>query len=102
MISKVFKYRVNQVMDACIKALEEVEGYNISRKDKENIVKASIRGSIFSWGEDVFIKVTPINDNQTKVEVESSSKAQIIDWGTNDNNEHRIMSGIVKKLNSTR
>lgn len=70
-----------------IQALEELAdgrgwSWNVAA---DGTLRIRTRGSFLSWGEDVIAKITA-EGAYTRVVVQSSPMAQLIDWGTNDRN----------------
>ncbi|MCB0396895.1 MAG: hypothetical protein KDD36_09590 [Flavobacteriales bacterium] len=94
MLSEVFHTPKNTVFTVCKKALIEL-GFALEVSDFENMtITASSKTSFFSWGEDIQIILESSNTNSTEVKVVSTSKAQLIDWGKNADNEQAIMNKI--------
>ena|SRR5687768_215068 len=98
MVNRVFNIQPKAAYDASLEALKKVGALNIEEKFQDGIIEASLKSSFLSWGENIYIRIIQIHSEQTKVEVESLSKAQIIDWGINSNNEYKIIEEITKIL----
>lgn len=99
MIEEIFDKDVNEVFDACRQALEKLD-FSIETADKQNsTITASAGTSFFSWGEDIQV-ILERAEGKVEVKVESSSKAQLIDWGRNSDNEEKIMDEIKSILES--
>ena len=91
MISKKFNRRFDDVFKACKIAIQKC-GFNIESFDeKEGFIYASSPPSIFSWGEEINIKINKTSEGSTEVIVLSEPKAQLFDWGKSRENEKRIM-----------
>lgn len=100
MKSESFNATYVDAFDACKIAITKC-GYKIESENKQNgIVRASAPSTIFSWGEDITVKVEKIDENATNVAIESSPKAQLFDWGKGVENENRIMDYIIELLST--
>jgi hypothetical protein len=94
-MKKLFNKNIDEVYNNCIRILKSAN-FTIEYKDKAKyIIEASSKVSFLSWGENIIIRLEQ-NGNHTFVNVISTSKAQMIDWGTNSKNERMI----IRKLNS--
>lgn len=91
---KSFKSPYVKVFEACKIAITKYK-YKLESEDKQNgIVRASTSSTIFSWGEDIIVKVKKIDAYTTNITVESSPKAQIFDWGKSEENEYKIITDV--------
>jgi len=52
----------------------------------EGNIKCTTKASLWSWGENVLIRMMSINSTQTEISVESSASAQLFDWGKSKDN----------------
>jgi hypothetical protein len=70
------------------KALNSAERcFNVERYDiNDGNIKCNTIASIWSWGETIMIQVKSINSEETKITVDSSPNAQLIDWGKSKEN----------------
>lgn len=70
----------------------EIEDYSI----ETGRIQAYFGGNLLSFGNNIEILVKSVNQQKTTVKVESISAAQVqlIDWGTNEKLEKKIISGI--------
>jgi len=94
MVEMIFNKNYDEVFDACLKALKELE-INIETSDKENkTITGNAKASFLSWGENIQIIFEKINQYSTKIKVESSSVAQLIDWGKSSQNEESIIQTV--------
>lgn len=94
MISEKIEISNRDLFDALKDVLGEL---NISITDasfNKGVIVGKTKASFLSWGETISIKLTPIDSCITMVEIESSSNAQLIDWGTNSKNENDILNKI--------
>ena len=68
------------------------------------IFRISHNMSLWSWGENISITMSPYNDMQTVVEVMSmcAMPTQVIDWGRNGRNLQDLMSYLLDGLPATR
>ena len=93
-MEKTFNTQYSDGFNAAKKALK-VLGFTLEYSDKKSgLIQASSSSSFLSWGEDIQIKISEINFEKTKIEVRSSSKAQLISWGKNSTNEEDIIQEI--------
>lgn len=53
---------------------------------KEGYIKCTTKASLWSWGENVLIRITSINSTMTEISVESLASAQLFDWGKSKDN----------------
>jgi hypothetical protein len=58
-----------------------------------NEIKAVSEASLWSWGEDIVVRVTP-RDEGVNVQVSSSSKSQLFDWGKNQDNVRQVFRNL--------
>lgn len=96
-MEQIFSQGFDRVFAACKRALSELD-FSIEFVDKnEGTLSASTSTSFFSWGETIDINVQR-SGRGTKVIVDSNSKAQLISWGKNDDNEEAILNKIEEIL----
>ena len=67
------------------------------RNRQDRYLEASAPVSFFSWGEHIKISLEPSGE-QTKVTIQSSPKAQLFDWGKNEENVDRLFDTLNKIL----
>ena len=96
-MEQVFNRSFERVYAACKQALHDLDMSIEYRSKQEGRISASTGGSLFSWGETIDISIRNLG-NRTKVIVESNSKAQLITWGKNDENENDILNRIEEIL----
>ncbi len=75
-----------------ISALNDLD-YTINEIEG-NIIYASAKASLLSWGEDISIELSEIEKSTTRIKINSASKAQLISWGKNDENIKLITNKI--------
>jgi hypothetical protein len=98
MKSATFHKNFDIVFGACKKALKDLD-ITIETADKNHkTITGTSAGSFWSWGENVQINFEMVNVLTTKIEVESTSQAQLISWGTNEENENKIISRVKEIL----
>jgi Protein of unknown function (DUF1499) len=51
-----------------------------------------------SWGEDIFVDVYQPAPGQTTVKVRSEVKAQLVDWGVNQQNVQGILEAVARAV----
>jgi hypothetical protein len=93
-MNKIFDISPDEVFSMCKTALENLE-ISID-ESKSHIIYGSTKSTIWSWGETIEISVNSFSTKKCRIEVVSKSKAQLIDWGKNEENEKRIMNMIDK------
>lgn len=98
MLTKLCANPLNEVYNACKEAIEQCGFLFGSENQDKGVLTASSSPTIFSWGEDMVIRVQVPSHGKTKVIVESSPKAQLFDWGKSRENERRIIEYLDKIL----
>ncbi len=99
MKSKYFSTSKRRAFDACLTALRQLECPVKSADYSNGLIEAEKKGGLLSYGHAIEITVKATESARTKVSVTSSSVGvQVIDWGTNSNNEDEIISAIVRAL----
>ena len=96
----------DQVFDALCKAVPTIKGMKIDYADKLQgriMVKSGV--SLYSWGENIPIQLTTIDNNRTKVQITSSPKTGIMfggafDMGKNRKNIENILATTSQILSS--
>ncbi|MEQ8624236.1 MAG: hypothetical protein RJQ00_05260 [Vicingaceae bacterium] len=91
MITHTVNTNINSLYEVAEEALINLDINIDNWSFEEGIINASTKTSLLSWGEEITIRFRKVNLNQTKVEVTSISNAQLIDWGTNSENENGII-----------
>jgi hypothetical protein len=92
-----FNRGFEEVYSACKKALHDLDITIDSSNKPHGTINGSTSGGFLSWGENIEITVAG-NNRHTTVTVDSSSKAQLVDWGTNSENEENILDTIEEIL----
>lgn len=97
-MQKTYNSQFLNVFNAAKKAIKNL-GFNLQYSSRvDGLIEASSSGSFLSWGEDIQIKIEANGNHKTRVEVNSTSKAQLFSWGTNDENEKNILEEIKNLL----
>lgn len=91
-MNKIFDLAPDEVFLMCKTALKNLE-IKID-EIKGNVIYASTKSTIWSWGETIEISVNTISTKKCRLDVVSKSKAQLIDWGKNEKNENMIINTI--------
>ena len=61
--------------------------FNVKEQNiNEGYMKCTTKASLWSWGENVLIRIISINSTQTEISVKSSASAQLFDWGKSKDN----------------
>ena len=98
-MQKSFNYTFERVFNACLLALRELDMKIEYNNKNEGAISASTGTSIFSWGETVDIKILTKDSYSTVAAIKSTSNAQLIDWGKNEDNERAVLTKIQELLN---
>ena len=101
MKKSTLNYSKKQVFEAAEDALEELEIEIEDSSLKAGIIKAHYGGNMLSFGNNIEVSIKTTSTKKTTIEIESTTWAQlqIVDWGTNDKLEEKIISGIKYFLN---
>lgn len=89
----------NRLLDAVDAALEDIGASGIRWPD-EDLARASMGFSLFSYGEDLTVEV--FDDGEVTVASECSFPLQLIDWGKNSRNCRRLLDAIDDRLDADR
>ncbi len=97
MKNKSFSISKQIAYNACLTVLGQPR-YQITSKDfNGGIIKASKGGNLLSYGNTIDISIKTTETQKTEVSVTSNSVGiQIIDWGTNSDNEKEIIEAIIQ------
>lgn len=97
-MKRVFKNQRKIVFDTCLRVVKEL-GLDVTHaSNKRGIINAETQLSLWSWGENIQIKIREKSPNETEVMVESDSIGQLIDWGKNESNEMKIITQLGNAL----
>jgi len=83
-----------EVMDHCRHALDAIESCSLlERNEGEGLIRAKAGRSLYSWGEDIVIRVQEMEEDRHKVMIRSAPavKTTLIDYGKNLDNVKRIV-----------
>lgn len=99
MKSKIFDTNKKIVFEVCKKALYDFECEIVSSDITSGTIKAKRGGGILSYGHNIIVSITTINNGIINVTVSSNSIGiQILDWGTNSENENELIELISKSF----
>lgn len=97
----VFPFNQADVFDAVVESIQRLRGMHVKEANKPyGYIKVSVGASLISWGEDIPISITGASPSQTCLNIVSSSKFAIIDWGKNKKNIENIINGAAEILYS--
>lgn len=99
MKSKTINITKKVAFEICKKVLRDFECDIVSTDFSSGIINAKKGGSLLSFGHE--ITVTFLNDNKQNLKISVSSNTiggQIIDWGTNTDNENELIELISNSL----
>ena len=83
--TKIIPKPKKAVFNAVKEALQSIGADIRTVNEKKGIIGAGVGVSVWSWGENIAIKVVA-EGSRTKVLIRSESKFALIDWGKNKNN----------------
>lgn len=73
--------------------------FNIQEQNiSKGYIKCTTRSSLWSWGESILIRVLKIDLRQTKISIESSPTAQLLDWGKSKDNINIFFNTLEQNL----
>lgn len=92
------------VFDAMCRAIPKIKGMKVDSSDKllgRIVCKAGV--SLFSWGENIPIQLTAVNENTTRITIVSSPKTGVMfggafDMGKNRKNIEQILNATSQEL----
>jgi hypothetical protein len=91
-----------EVFNAVLEATNRLPGMKVKQADPNaGYVLIQVGVNFWSWGEDVPIQITETAPRQTWLQIASSSKFALIDFGKNQRNVDKLM-GIVAEVLAAR
>jgi uncharacterized protein (DUF1499 family) len=91
---QLFPHDYSTVFDGTVAALQ-TSGFSIKVADPTNgTIIASSSMDLMSWGEDLQLRLWQEHDGQSAVQVASSSKFGLVDWGKNKKNVDKLFAAI--------
>lgn len=92
MKSKSFNTTKKTAFEVCKKTLTDFECEILSSDFSSGTIEAKRGGGLFSYGHTITVVVKTGDNGKTKISVSSNSVGvQIIDWGTNSENENELI-----------
>ncbi|MEN9337469.1 MAG: hypothetical protein RLZZ500_2456 [Bacteroidota bacterium] len=99
MKSKSFNITKLNAFDTCKKVLNECDYTIISSDFSNGEIEAKKGGNFLSYGHKLIITIKSTDSGKAKISVSSSSIGiQIIDWGTNAENEDELIDLISNSI----
>lgn len=99
MRSKSLTVTKKTAFEICKKALKEFECEIVNSDFSEGIIEAKKKGNLFSFGHRIYVSIKIIDYDKVNLSVSSNSVGiQLIDWGTNSENEDELMKTIANLL----
>ena len=99
MISKIFNTSFESAFLDCKNILTHNKCEIVSTNFAEGEINAKKNGSLFSYGHEIKILLEKIGTEHTNITITSNSVGiQIIDWGTNVENENEIMKKLLNTI----
>lgn len=85
-IAMEYQENFDKVFEITLTAVSDL-GWRITYSDdRKGLIIADTPLNMKTWGDKVEIQLVNIGDGQTRIDVTSKSKAQLIDWGKNKKN----------------
>ncbi len=98
MIRKKINIDYDFLFKVCLDFVNNQEDYlNISSDYSKGIISFETTSSLLSWGEIITIKINKEN-NVNEIVISSKSKAQLISWGVNSENEEFLIKSILNLI----
>lgn len=95
MESKIFEKSKHEAFDICKKVLDEYDCYVNLSCFESGIIEAKKSGNLLTYGHKIKIMFDVVDYYKVKISVTSNLIGiQIIDWGTNTDNENEIIKKI--------
>jgi hypothetical protein len=90
-----------EVFNAVLEAANRMPGMKVKQADPNSgYVLISIGVNFWSWGEDLPIQITETAPGQTWLQIASSSKFALIDFGKNQRNVDKLMRTVAEVLSA--
>lgn len=94
-----FQNSSEEVFNAVLEAVNRMPGMKLTQADPASgQIVISVGVSMMSWGENIPIQVTETTPGKTWLQIASSSKFAIIDFGKNKRNIDRLMGTVAEVL----
>lgn len=95
--SQIFPYAPGDVFNSAILVLMQ-NGWEVRFSDPQlGRISARAPMSLKASGENVLLQIAP-SGTGTEVRIESSSSAQVVDWGKNKQNVEKVIVGLAAHL----
>jgi hypothetical protein len=92
MKSKSFNTTKKTAFEVCKKTLKNFECEILSSDFTSGTIEAKRGGGLLSYGHNITVAVRTSDNGKIKISVSSNSVGvQIIDWGTNSENENELI-----------
>ena len=99
MIRKKIKTNKKNAYQSSIEILNFFECDIVSSNFDKGLIEAKMRGNIFSYGHEIKIKINSLDIQKVELKIKSNSVGlQVIDWGTNSENEEKLMNELINKF----
>lgn len=89
--ARMYKGEISEIFDLCIKAITSLNWQIASFNHSSCMIKAETNLSLLSWGDDIEIEIQQMRGG-INVKINSESRAQLVDWGKNDENIQKFFS----------
>lgn len=87
MVSETRRYNIDFGMAFGLALKTAKKCFNVKKHStSEGVIECTSGASLWSWGESIRISIRRINELKTEIEVYSTAKSQLIDWGKSREN----------------
>jgi len=95
----LFQNSREEVFNAVLEAVNRVPGMKVKQADQTSgYILITVGVNLWSWGEDLPVQITESAPRQTWLQIASSSKFALIDFGKNQRNVDRLMASVSEVL----
>lgn len=98
MAQKTYRASFDQAFAACLEAIRQCHFFERSSNEQEGTILATTKPSIWSWGEEINIKIVSLKNNINAIKIQSTPKAQLFDWGRSNDNEELLFARLDQLL----
>jgi len=90
----VYGGNIDTAFSAAVRAVADL-GWTVKFSDKQaGIITAGTPVSLWTWGDEVTLILTPVDEKTTRIEANSKTLGQIVAYGKNKRNIERILAAI--------
>jgi hypothetical protein len=89
-VQKTYRVSFEVALAACQEAIRQCHFFERSVDEVAGTIMATTKPSIWSWGEEINIRIISFKNETNAIKITSSPKAQLFDWGKSGSNEERL------------